>query len=333
MITQINKAILHIFDKDSGITIYSNTELDCTNADVINYLKKHIEKAFKDTSSITSVIDSESDFIKSTIKYKEDKSSFVKYSVDIGKAFFKRLLESDNLKSVDLVICDFFKDAEKYIGIVELQNQIGYVHHVSQENNIIKNDIVKHFSILPNVTQKILGFALVNLDTFNVRYIEPRRFLNGQDIFILPSILCCVNNISQKETITAVKSIALQLSETYQKNAPVVVSRVKAFLAENAEVSESLDTVELSHVVFPESDEIAETFVKKIKDEGIPPVISVEKNYAMKEGKKHKIKTDTGIEITVPVDFFDNSEYIEFINNPNGTISIAIKNIGKIINK
>lgn len=48
---------------------------------------------------------------------------------------------------------------------------------------------------------------------------------------------------------------------------------------------------------------------------------------------KDKIKTDTGIEITIPSDFFDNSEYIEFINNPNGTISISIKNVGKIINR
>lgn len=53
----------------------------------------------------------------------------------------------------------------------------------------------------------------------------------------------------------------------------------------------------------------------------------------MKANRSHKIKTDTGIEITVPSDFFNNPEYIEFISNEDGTISIAIKNVGQIINR
>ena len=55
--------------------------------------------------------------------------------------------------------------------------------------------------------------------------------------------------------------------------------------------------------------------------------------FAVKTGRNHKIKTDTGIEITFPADLFQNTEYIEFINNPDGTISIELKNIGKIINQ
>jgi len=49
--------------------------------------------------------------------------------------------------------------------------------------------------------------------------------------------------------------------------------------------------------------------------------------------RNHKIKTDTGIEITFPVDYTHDQRYIDFINNPDGTISIEIKNVGKIINK
>ena len=36
----------------------------------------------------------------------------------------------------------------------------------------------------------------------------------------------------------------------------------------------------------------------------------------MRANKSHKIRTDTGIEIIVPSDFFNNSEYIEFIQLP-----------------
>ena len=42
---------------------------------------------------------------------------------------------------------------------------------------------------------------------------------------------------------------------------------------------------------------------------------------------KHKIKTDNGIELSVPTDVYKNKDAIEFINNPDGTISILITNV------
>ena len=55
--------------------------------------------------------------------------------------------------------------------------------------------------------------------------------------------------------------------------------------------------------------------------------------YAQKAGRSHKIKTDTGIEITFPSEYIENTDFIQFINNPDGTLSIELKNIGKIVNK
>ena len=52
---QINNAILHVFDQHSGVTVYSKERLDCTQKDVAEYLTKHIDKAFKDSSAIVDV--------------------------------------------------------------------------------------------------------------------------------------------------------------------------------------------------------------------------------------------------------------------------------------
>ena len=55
-----------------------------------------------------------------------------------------------------------------------------------------------------------------------------------------------------------------------------------------------------------------------------------------KEAKKyisHKLKTNTGVEIKLPTQMIHDIDFIEFINEPNGTISIVLKNIGEIINK
>ena len=43
--------------------------------------------------------------------------------------------------------------------------------------------------------------------------------------------------------------------------------------------------------------------------------------------------TDTGIEIKIPMEQYNSTDSIEFITNPDGTISVLIKNIGKITSR
>ena len=53
----------------------------------------------------------------------------------------------------------------------------------------------------------------------------------------------------------------------------------------------------------------------------------------MKKMRKHKLSTDTGIEITIPTDYFENTEFVEFFKNDDGSMSITLKNIQNIINR
>ena len=84
---------------------------------------------------------------------------------------------------------------------------------------------------------------------------------------------------------------------------------------------------------FTEEEAIKEFGKKKIEEKERPKDLKIEKTSAVRASKSQKIKTDTGIEITVPVEYFEDDRYIEFINNNDGTISIALKNIGKLINR
>lgn len=59
----------------------------------------------------------------------------------------------------------------------------------------------------------------------------------------------------------------------------------------------------------------------------------VEKAVAKRVAKSHKIRTDTGIELTFPVEYGENPEFIEFFSTPDGRIEIALKNIGSIENR
>ena len=72
---------------------------------------------------------------------------------------------------------------------------------------------------------------------------------------------------------------------------------------------------------------------REVVEAALPAEVSVEPAVAERRGRNHRIRTDTGIEITFPSEYCDNRDYIEFVNNPNGLISIELKNIGKITNR
>ena len=52
-----------------------------------------------------------------------------------------------------------------------------------------------------------------------------------------------------------------------------------------------------------------------------------------KKFEKQFLKTDTGIEINIPMEQYRDINQVEFITNPDGTISVLIKNINKILTR
>ena len=50
MIASLKRAIVHILDANSGVSVYSEEELDVTDASINSFITKHIEKVFEDAS-------------------------------------------------------------------------------------------------------------------------------------------------------------------------------------------------------------------------------------------------------------------------------------------
>lgn len=136
-----------------------------------------------------------------------------------------------------------------------------------------------------------------------------------------------------KEMLKTVTQIVSKVAEGHGVNSAVALSKAKNFLCENAEVSTTLSPTDLCQQIFSDSEEMQDEFLSLVQEEQIPDEIKIEKSFAIKASKSHRIKTDTGIEVIFPAEYFENHEFIEFVNNPNGTISIQLKNIGKIVNK
>ena len=78
-----------------------------------------------------------------------------------------------------------------------------------------------------------------------------------------------------------------------------------------------------------------EAFQQKMQDSGFTKdeKVTVNKETLLKKVMNHKLKTDTGIELTIPAEYFDNTEFIEFNHAEDGSLYITLKHISSIINR
>ncbi len=330
----IKNAILHILDYKSDICVFSQQLLDCSNTATSEYIEKHLEKLHKDSSCKNGEFLQESQFAGFLTQYKSGAVTFIDFSNWIGNMLHQKISLADKQESTDLLIVDYIYEDIPYFAVMILVNKSAYTHQVYSDENGVYNDIALHYAILPGTTQRADSFAVINNNSMEISFIDKSKIIDGKRTYVIQqSLLECTSNVSAKEAVKIVKDIATQVAEEYGANPAVAVSKAKNYIVENSETANSFSPIQLAETVFSDSPFMKEAFEKKAEEKKIPKDIKIERQTAVKTSSSHKITTDTGIEITVPVEYFENEKYIEFINNPDGTISIQLKNIGKITNK
>ena len=330
----INRAILHILDFNSNLTVFSEQELALGDGSVAPYLMKHLERSFCDAALKPGTFNQTSALKADLGAYAAGEISFVQLSSQIAGALYQAIAQSDKQVSADILVCDISVNGEQVIAILKCNNRVGFTHQVVQAEAGICNSIIHHYAILPSLAHKLDEYAFVWVQSGEIRFVDKKCSIGGNEVYILPEIvLDCSSRVSQKDTIAMVTSITRKVAESHGENPAIAVSRAKTLIIENAEVSDYLDPQELGSAVFAASPLMRQQYQQEVAQAGLDEAVRIDRNLAVRTGRTHKLKTDTGIEITIPVDYFQNQDYVEFINNPNGTLSISLKNIGKLVDK
>lgn len=331
----IHKAILHILDFHSGVTVFSDQELSVENS-VETFLLKHIEKAYQDQNLKLGEFYEDSVFKDALQKYlrQEEGYSFVAFSRSVAETMYGCVAKSEKLDSADLLMADVTIDDERMITLFKCNNKIGFIHQVTQTESGIKNEIINHYAIMPGLSQKIDECAFIRSCDLTIRFLDKKYAVEGETAALLPEyVLECAYTQSPQTTIAQVTAIAKKVAENHGQSALTAVTNAKALIAENARDSEYLQPMALAGEIFKGSPAMQEEYRAEIAGANVADKVKVEPEFALKKTKTHKIKTDTGIELIIPLDYFQNTDYVEFINNPDGTLSINLKNIMNVINK
>ena len=335
MIASLRKAILHILDASSGAFVLSDEELDVSDASINGFITKHIEKVYEDASLRKGEFTESSGFKYETTEYLKTRD-IIAFSQFTAKRLFDGAASSDAPDAADVIVCEFSVNERDILGILRFENKMGYTHHVSQDEGKVKNKIINHYAILPSTTQKISECAFVDLNDFTVRYKGKKRNIDGEKTDLIADVLLeCIYDISPRESVNAVRKIAKKVAEENGGDSLETLSRMKEFITENVEEGESeyIETDKVAEKIFDGLPGMREEFKEKLEKAQVPEKVEVNRYVTKRLSKDVKIVTDIGVEITFPAEYYSNKEYIEFINNEDGTISIQINNIGEVVNK
>lgn len=363
----IDHAILHAFDFEGGSDYLSERELDLGSRSVKSYVQRSLRKLVASPESRHGELSDQSSFGAALKAYvREDSVSFIELSQQLARFMWEELRRCDDLEQCDLLMADFTdtsdmgrradgaskeqgattvataapsRDAEdlseRFLAAALLPRRQAFVHELGLDDaGVASNDILRQDSTLPSPTQRIDSYLLVNLRTGSVDFHDKERRQAGSALQLISDrLLGCSAQASTREVVQAIEHIVEEVADGHGMSSAQAVAQAKRVVTSSAERDEPLLPSEVGRQVFTERPELAERYEQAVRDEQLPEEIPMHRSAANRLAKSHRIRTDTGIEISFPSEYAADDTYIEFMADAQGRVSILIKNVGSIENR
>ena len=327
----IKKVIIHILDSYMGMPVLSDKELEC-GPDLYEFFRAHLEKV------------TNSDDIKAC-RFEEDSvvpvmlegfmpESFVDVSRALAEELYRIMNANIDIPAADLAVILFRYSEKDYLGLLKMNYKSSYTHFTVSDFGENTNDIIMQKALLPSESQRLSEAAVIDLETMDIQLLEKKYDINGTKVNYMSNLfLKCHAPLSQKARLDIVAKAVEQVNNKYFDKEDIDRKmEVKKIIHNELEESGALNVAPVKEKIFKDNDEMKKDFEEKLEKYHLDESVEIrpQNKQTVKKFERQHLKTDTGIEITIPMDQYGNNENVEFFTNPDGTISVMIKNIGKL---
>lgn len=329
----IKKAIIHILDSSVGMPVLSDHELSC-GPDLYDFFKVHLEKMTSSDDIKQCSFSEDSEILDELRQF--DESQFVSTSQKLAAFLYSIMNANIEIPSADLAVLLFRFEEKDFLGLLKMNYKSSYTHLTVSDLGENTNNIIKQKALLPSEGQKLSEAAVIDLASFDIMLLEKKYDINGVKTNYLSELyLKCHGRLSQKARLNIVTKAVEQVNQKYfdEENVQRHMD-TKKVIYDAFEEDGGLDVEEVKTKLFAENEDMRKDFEEKIEKYNIASdVIKPVNKQTIKKFERQFIKTDTGIEISIPMEQYNNADAVEFITNADGSISVLIKNIGHLISK
>ncbi len=332
---KVENVILHILDTNLGTPVLSHKEIG-PDQEGFDFIENLVHKMLADDNGKNAVFSLENNRIKELCQSLLRKEiDFVNVSRELAGIFYDTIAHYPEIPPADLACFRVLIDNTPYLGCFKLNYRTNYIHHVQNDSGINVNLLVKQKTVLPGENQRVEEGFLVNFNDLGLRLVEKEFEIDGEKQFYLSKkILGCGDQLSTAEKAKIINKVAEKIGKKYQNEKYDVVARLRKVVAEEMEEGKNVNVGKVAREIFKDDPSAQREYIEEVQQAGIEEAeVQLSEKITERKFRNHKIKTDTGIEINFPATYYTNKEMIEFINNPNGTVSILIKNVAKISSK
>ncbi len=236
----------------------------------------------------------------------------------------------------DVFFVTYQMESEQHLAILKMNYKEVYMHFTSlneEDGNV--NDVMKQCCALPGGGGRLSEAVTISLAENTVQLMEKRVEINGVKTNYLSEVyLQCHAKMSQKTKLDIVTKAVDQINKKYYEDDFEKKMEAKSVIHNTYVEQGTLIPEEIGEELFGEVPEIKEEFVEKLEKYKLPKEeIKVKNEKTTKKFEKQFLTTDSGIEINIPMEEYNNKQHVEFITNPDGTISVLIKNVNRITSK
>ena len=323
----IHQAILHVLDTTLDAPVLSGSSMELT-AEKTAYLQYHVEKllASDDIRQCRPLPDSA---FKNELEHNND---FIDLSCRIAGVLFDYMHAHTTIPGADLAVVDFTRDGAPWLAILKLNYKNGYTHYTETVDGAPVNSIIQQRACLPTQSGKVEEGALVNLTDYSMRLLEKKYDIDGHKEFYLSTVVFQYTQAEpEKKKLQAIQDAAVQaVQETYEDE-PHAEAQVAMLIANQAADNDNQVSVEQVRRQLAEEYPLAavpfDDYVEKseVIEHPEQPVTVAPSRIRRMESRS--IHTASGIEVKIPTEILSSDSEVEFLHDPDGSVSLLIKNV------
>ena len=323
----IHQAILHVLDTTLDAPVLSGGGMELT-AEKTAYLQNHIEKLLA-SDEIRQCRPLPDSAFRNELEHNQD---FNDLSCRIAGVLFDYMHAHTTIPGADLAVVDFTRDGEPWLGILKLNYKNGYTHYTETVEGAPVNSIIQQRACLPTQSGKVEEGALVNLTDYSMRLLEKKYDIDGHKEFYLSSVVFQYTQAEpEKKKLQAIQEAAAQAVKDAYEDEPHADAQVAMLIANQAADNDNQVSVEQVRQQLAEEYPLAavpfDDYVEKseVLEEAAAPVTVTPARIRRMESRS--IRTANGIEVKIPTELLNSDSELEFLHDPDGSVSLLIKNV------
>ncbi len=329
--TEIQAAVLHVIDGRHRYVSLSERTLDLEEPMTEKYVKRYVSRCRSDMRTRQGSFTDTSLFGRETGRYFRHETTLPEYSSAVCRKLID-YFEQEEARSFEVLFADYRTDDVPYIAVILLEEQDTMTYSTNADNGTVQNTLSFGHTSLPSFTKPVSSFAVINQISQEILFVDEGKWKNG--ISLMKDILLEAEaGFSRKEVVETVKNITVEVAEEFDENPAILLGKVKNHIASAVNEGMPLNTETLVSEVFEEKPDMASAFRQKAYEKTLPAETELPKTSVRVSMKKQKVVTDTGIEISFPAEYADDDRFISFHEEADGTLTISVKQIGKLTNK